>query len=84
VATRHSVLSLVHGAGSGLPYNVGRIVTAFFPFMIGHVVASSQRGGVSLLGLMAFVGIVPAVGAILALTRVVIETRDTNAIAAGR
>jgi MFS family permease len=74
----------VRGTGSGFTYNVGRIVTAVFPFMIGQVVANSKSGGPSLLNVMAVVGIIPAMGALAALSRVVVETRDTNAISENR
>ena len=66
----------LRGTGSGFTYNVGRIATAAFPFLVGQ----SVKAGISPVVVMASVAIVPLVGVALVLFGVTIETRDRNAI----
>jgi MFS family permease len=61
----------LRGTGSGFCYNVGRIVTACFPFAIGVL----MRQGVSPLGIISCVAAVPAAGVLLLLFGVAEETK---------
>lgn len=66
----------LRGTGAGFCYNIGRIITAGGPFLVGNV---AMRGGDALgaaLKLLTAVAIVPAVGALLAaLAPFVVETK---------
>jgi MFS family permease len=61
----------LRGTGSGFCYNVGRIATAFFPFLIGML----TRAGASPLVVIRWVSIVPAIGVLLVLVGVAEETK---------
>lgn len=61
----------LRGTGSGFCYNIGRIVTACFPFAIGVLV----RGGSSPLEIISWVAIVPLVGVLLVVLGVAVETK---------
>jgi MFS family permease len=61
----------LRGTGSGFCYNVGRVVTASFPFAIGVIL----RGGASPLAIIAWVAAVPLLGAALVVAGVAQETR---------
>ena len=63
--------SRLRGTGSGFTYNIGRVITAIFPFAIGAV----ARNGIDPLTIMSFVAVVPAAGALLAMFGVAVETR---------
>ncbi|HEX6765089.1 MAG TPA: MFS transporter [Polyangiaceae bacterium] len=65
----------LRGTGSGFTYNVGRIVTAAFPFAVGLLV----RSGASPLTVMSYVAIAPALGVLLVLAGVTVETRGHSA-----
>ena len=66
--------SRLRGTGSGFTYNVGRIATAAFPFAVGYLVQS----GTDPLVVMSFVALAPAIGVVLVLTGVAVETREKN------
>ncbi len=62
----------LRGTGSGFTYNVGRIVTAAFPFAVGQV----ARTGVNPLKILSFVAAAPIIGVLLVLLGVCVETRS--------
>lgn len=62
----------LRGTGSGFCYNVGRIATAFFPFLIGVIL----RGGSSPLQIIRWVALAPLIGVLLIALGVAEETRD--------
>jgi hypothetical protein len=61
----------LRGTGSGFCYNVGRIATAFFPFLVGML----TRAGASPLVVIRWVSVVPAIGVLLVLIGVAEETK---------
>ena len=61
----------LRGTGSGFTYNVGRIVTAGFPFVVGQLAQTTDP-----LIVMGYVAIAPLVGVALVLSGVAIETKD--------
>jgi MFS family permease len=61
----------LRGTGSGFCYNVGRIVTAGFPFAIGVL----MRQGANPLAIISYVAAVPVAGVLLLLLGVAEETR---------
>jgi MFS family permease len=61
----------LRGTGAGFTYNVGRIVTAAFPFAVGWVVSSGRNP----LDILSWVALAPIVGMILVLLGVTPETR---------
>ncbi len=65
----------LRGTGSGFTYNVGRIITAAFPFAVGAV----ARGGTDPLLIMSAVAAAPALGALLVLLGVAVETKGERA-----
>lgn len=62
----------VRGTGAGFCYNVGRIVTALGPFLVGQV-ASTAKSSAEILTILSWVAIVPLIGVILVLTGVARE-----------
>lgn len=64
----------LRGTGSGFCYNVGRIVTAAFPFAIGLVL----RTGANPLDIIRWVALVPLVGVVLVVLGVAEETRGVD------
>jgi MFS family permease len=62
----------LRGTGSGFCYNVGRIATACFPFVIGVIL----RGGANPLDIIRWVALAPIVGVVLVALGVAEETRD--------
>ena len=64
----------LRGTGAGFCYNIGRLITAGGPFLVGNV---ASRGADALgvaLRVLTIVAVVPAVGALLA--RFAVETKD--------
>jgi MFS family permease len=61
----------LRGTGSGFCYNVGRIVTACFPFAIGVIL----RGGANPLSIIRWVAIAPLVGVLLIALGIAEETK---------
>ncbi len=64
----------LRATGSGFTYNAGRVATAVGPFVVGLVASS----GVDPLGVVRWVALVPLVGIVLVLVRIVPETRGQN------
>lgn len=62
----------LRGTGSGFCYNVGRIGTAGFPFVIGVIL----RGGANPLEIIRWVALAPALGVVLIALGVAEETKD--------
>jgi MFS family permease len=60
----------LRGTGGGFTYNVGRIVTAPFPYTVGLLV----RSGTDPLVVMSWLAVIPALGAVLALAGAPVET----------
>ena len=63
----------LRGTGAGFTYNVGRLVAAFGPFLVGSIAASGANALDSAMGVLFWVGIVPIIG--IFLLPFVIETR---------
>lgn len=61
----------LRGTGSGFCYNAGRIVTSCFPLAVGYV--ASQ--GIDPLPILRWVALAPAIGVLLVLAGVGVETR---------
>jgi MFS family permease len=64
----------LRATGSGFTYNAGRVATAAGPFVVGLVASS----GIDPLGVVRWVALVPLVGILLVLARIVPETRGQN------
>jgi MFS family permease len=62
----------LRGTGSGFTYNIGRLLTAPFPFAVGALV---QAGADPLL-VMSTIAAVPLLGAVLVAAGVAVETRS--------
>ncbi|HEY4105750.1 MAG TPA: MFS transporter [Polyangiaceae bacterium] len=65
----------LRGTGSGFCYNVGRIITAFFPWVMSLV----TKPGVDPLRIVVWVALAPALGVIALLCGVGLETRGFDA-----
>jgi MFS family permease len=65
----------LRGTGAGFCYNVGRFIAAAGPFLVGTVAARGVNSLETALSALFWVGIVPLIGAGLALTPIVIETK---------
>jgi MFS family permease len=65
----------LRGSGAGFCYNVGRFIAAGGPFLVGTVAARGANSLQTALGALFWVGVVPLVGVVLALSPVVIETK---------
>jgi MFS family permease len=65
----------LRGTGSGFCYNVGRVITAAFPFAIGVI----MRGGADPREVIRWVAIVPLVGVAMVLLGLAEETRGRDA-----
>jgi MFS family permease len=64
----------LRGTGAGFCYNVGRVIAAAGPFLVGTVAARGTNALASALHLLFFVGFVPLLGVIL--LPFAIETKD--------
>ena len=64
----------LRGTGAGFCYNVGRIVAAAGPFLVGTVASRGQNALASALHLLFFVGFVPLLG--LLMLPLAVETKD--------
>ncbi len=62
----------LRGTGSGFCYNIGRVVTAAFPFVMGVI----MRTGVSPIEIIRWVAAVPVLGVIFVAVGLAEETRD--------
>jgi MFS family permease len=65
----------LRGTGAGFCYNVGRFIAAAGPFLVGTVAARGANSLDTALGALFWVGVVPLIGVVLALSPVVIETK---------
>jgi MFS family permease len=61
----------LRGTGAGFCYNVGRVVTAGFPFAIGVIL----RGGANPIEVIRWVALVPAMGVVLVALGFAVETK---------
>jgi MFS family permease len=66
----------LRGTGAGFCYNVGRFIAAIGPFLVGTVASRGANSLDTAIRALFWVGAVPLVGAVLALTPIVIETKD--------
>lgn len=64
----------LRGTGSGFSYNIGRVIAAFGPPIVGIVTAAAGGSSAALMQSIVWVAIVPAVAAVL-VPWIVIETR---------
>jgi MFS family permease len=64
----------LRGTGSGFCYNIGRVVTAGFPFGIGVI----MRGGTNPLDIIRFIAIAPLVGVLMIALGLAVETKDSS------
>ncbi len=65
----------LRGTGAGFCYNVGRFIAAAGPFLVGTVAARGANSLDTALGALFWVGVVPLVGVVLALSPLVVETK---------
>ncbi len=65
----------LRGTGAGFCYNVGRFIAAAGPFLVGTVAARGTNSLQTALSALFWVGVVPLIGAGLALSPIVIETK---------
>ena len=65
----------MRGTGSGFTYNVARYLTAAGPFIVGYIAGSAASAG-QILDIVSWVAVIPALGALLVLLGVGVETKD--------
>jgi MFS family permease len=65
----------LRGTGAGFCYNVGRFIAAVGPFLVGTVAARGANSLQTAMSALFWVGVVPLIGAALALSPLVIETK---------
>lgn len=65
----------LRATGSGFCYNIGRIITAAGPFLVGQIAASTKSSS-EILDIVSWVGIVPFVGILFILLGICTETKD--------
>ncbi len=63
----------LRGTGAGFTYNVGRLIAAFGPFIVGSVAAAGANALDSAMNVLFWVGIIPVIG--IFLLPFVIETK---------
>jgi MFS family permease len=63
----------LRGTGAGFTYNIGRLIAAIGPFVVGSIAASGANALDSAMGVLFWVGIVPVIG--IFLLPFVIETK---------
>jgi MFS family permease len=66
----------LRATGSGLCYNLGRVIAAAGPFIVGAVSASSGGSAQELTGTLLWVGVIPLFG--LLASRFIVETRGAS------
>jgi MFS family permease len=64
----------LRGTGAGFCYNIGRVVAAAGPFVVGTVSARGQNALASALHILFFVGFVPVLGVVM--LPFAVETKD--------
>ena len=52
----------LRGTGAGFTYNIGRLIAAVGPFLVGSIAASGSSAVDSAMGVLFWVGIVPIIG----------------------
>jgi MFS family permease len=65
----------LRGTGAGFCYNVGRFIAAPGPFLVGMVASRGADALDSVMRVMFWIGVVPIVGALLAASPIVVETK---------
>lgn len=63
----------LRGTGAGFTYNIGRLIAAFGPFLVGSIAASGANALDSAIRVLFWVGAVPVLGVLM--LPLVIETR---------
>lgn len=63
----------LRGTGAGFTYNIGRLIAAVGPFLVGSIAAGGANALDTAIGVLFWVGLVPVVGVLL--LPVVIETK---------
>ena len=63
----------LRGTGAGFTYNIGRLIAAFGPFLVGSIAARGANALDSAMNVLFWVGAVPIIG--IFLLPLVIETR---------
>jgi MFS family permease len=63
----------LRGTGAGFTYNIGRLIAAFGPFLVGSIAANGANSLDSAIRVLFWVGVVPLLG--VATLPLVIETR---------
>ena len=69
----------LRGTGSGFTYNVARYLTAAGPFIVGYI-AGNAASASEILDIVSWVAIVPALGALLVILGVGVETRGQSLV----
>ena len=64
----------LRGTGAGFCYNIGRVIAAGGPFLIGMIAARGADALGSAMQVLFWIGVVPLVGVML--TPLAIETKD--------
>jgi len=65
----------LRGTGAGFCYNIGRVIAAAGPFLVGTVAARGVNSLQTAIHALFWVGVVPLAGVALALSPLVIETK---------
>ena len=63
----------LRGTGAGFCYNIGRVIAAGGPFLVGSIASQGAHAATGALGVLFYVGFIPLIG--LALMPWVIETK---------
>lgn len=66
----------LRATGAGFCYNIGRVITAAGPFLIGYIASQTTNALQTTIALLFLIGFVPLIGVILSLTPWVTETRE--------
>jgi hypothetical protein len=64
----------LRGTGAGFCYNVGRVIAAGGPFLVGMIAARGVDALASAMQVLFWIGVVPLVGVLL--TPLAVETKD--------
>ncbi|WP_375501217.1 MFS transporter [uncultured Nostoc sp.] len=66
----------LRATGAGFCYNIGRVITAIGPFLVGYIASQRANALQTTIELLFVIGFIPLVGVILSLTPWVTETRE--------
>lgn len=66
----------LRATGAGFCYNIGRVITAVGPFLVGYIASQKTNALQTTVELLFLIGFIPLVGVILSLTPWVTETRE--------